>query len=688
MQASFRLLLKIRYLLEAGLIGLFLIQALRYLIGALYARISSASVFPVVNPDLVDPTLPGLIAPNVISSEIILLVYMIALPILALLFGRFRAILVLAAVGVAVGRALMNVSVSITLPASAAITIGCALLYLAVIIRWRARTLPYFFVYGFAADQVLRAFGNTLDPSTQLGYVQPQLFLSGLLIGLALINFFRQDADERAETRHLLTFWSGLGLGALLFLEIALLALPNAVAGRANTDYTRFVPLLLIATLLPIVPQIREWAKVFIGIFDASLRGWAWMLLVALLVVIGTRFGGTIAGVALVIAQFCVSMMWWWLARPQTEKERSFSGLWVTLSALVFAVLIVFDLFTYEYAYVREFTARLAFLNDIIPPLIRGFRGLGLGVILLSVFIAALPMLQGQRRIPWKGSTILQSVLGILLITLISGGAAYAARPIVVTPVREVETLNIATYNIHAGYNEFFHYDLEAIAQTIAASTANVILLQEVEIGRSTSFGVDQALWLARRLGMDTRFYATNEGLQGLAVLSRVPIIFDDGTLLTSTGQQTGLQRVQIQPDDQEITLYNTWLGVLVEGVGDRTISDQEQDQRRQLDQIFGIMNFHNPNFRLRRVVLGGTFHNVPDSELIQQVRSIGFTTAFDDPAFSAPTFQVTFWQTSIGRRARLDYLWVLGMSNLRAGVVDTHASDHRLAVVELGIRR
>ena len=98
-----------------------------------------------------------------------------------------------------------------------------------------------------------------------------------------------------------------------------------------------------------------------------------------------------------------------------------------------------------------------------------------------------------------------------------------------------------------------------------------------------TSFGVDQALWLARRLGMDRRFFPTNEGLEGLAVLSNVEIVSDDGYLLPSTGEQTGLQRVQIRPDAGVLNIYNTWLGLLLDMPGERAISDQEQDQERQL---------------------------------------------------------------------------------------------------------
>ena len=80
------------------------------------------------------------------------------------------------------------------------------------------------------------------------------------------------------------------------------------------------------------------------------------LLAIALLVVGGTRFSGVVAGAALVLAQFGVSLMWWWLARPQAEKERSFTGLWLVLSVIIFVFLAVCDFFTYEYAYVSDFS--------------------------------------------------------------------------------------------------------------------------------------------------------------------------------------------------------------------------------------------------------------------------------------------------------------------------------------------
>ena len=89
--------------------------------------------------------------------------------------------------------------------------------------------------------------------------------------------------------------------------------------------------------------------------FDGNVRGWLWMLLIALLIVFGTRLHGIVAGAALVMAQFFVSMIWWWLVRPRAERQRSFSGLWLIFGVLLFGLLVVGDNFTYEYAFVRDF---------------------------------------------------------------------------------------------------------------------------------------------------------------------------------------------------------------------------------------------------------------------------------------------------------------------------------------------
>lgn len=672
-----------RLLAEGVLVGLFFVQALRYLSGAVYARIGSASIYPAIDLSLLDPAVPvpGLLPAAAVQSEITFLLAACLLPLLALIFGRTRILGLLAVILAAMGRLILTTPGAFSPMTGAALAVGAGLLYVAWLARHRASTLPYVFVVAFAVDQVLRASGNTLDPSLFGEYLTPQLILSALALLIALFNQVR-PVQEASPLRMAISLWGAVGFGALLFLELSLLALPNAVAARASSDYTLFTPLLLLATLLPLIPWVRSGARGFAELFEAGQRGWAWMLIMALLVVFGTRFQGIVAGIALTVAQFTVTLMWWWLVRPLREQERSATGLWMLITPLVYGLLLVFDLFTYEYAYVRDFAEPLTFLNPIVPPLLRGFRGLGLVVILLAVFFAALPAVQ-SRRIPWRGSTRLQTVFMTLVVAGITAYVAYVAQPPLVQAVRGVDQIRVGTYNIHAGFNEFFHYDMEAIARTIQTSGANVVLLQEVEAGRMTSYGVDQTLWLARRLGMDRRFFPTNEGLQGLAVLSNVQITESEGWLLSSMGQQTGAQRIVITPDEGTITLYNTWLGLLLEGAGSRTLTEQEQDQQRQLVELISLIRANAATGgALGRLVVGGTFNNVPDSDVVRQMRATGLA----DPFESQPvTESYTFIQT--GRRARLDYLFT-NLLALGAVVVDTRASDHALAVIGVQIAR
>ncbi|MCB9457092.1 MAG: hypothetical protein H6671_13980 [Anaerolineaceae bacterium] len=667
---------------EAGFVGLFFVQALRFLIGMLYSRVGSATLVLGFDPTSIRANTPGVVDPGIVSGEASLVLYMVALPLLALVIGRFRWFMLVSALVVAVGRALMAVGTVLTPTAAAAVVLGGGLLYIALLVRQRLGVLPYLFVLGFGLDQALRAFGNTLDPSWSLEYTTVQMILSVVLGGIAVLTFLSQRRRMSAMPleRGLMPFWGGIGLGGLLFLEVSLLALPNAIAGRARVDYTLFAPFVMLATLLPVVPWVRKQARTFITLFDGSVRGWSWMLLLALLFVVGTRFEGAGAGAALVVTQFIVSLTWWWLARPQAEKERNLTGLWVVFGVLIFLLLAVGDNFTYEYAYVRNFGQELNFLNRFVPPLLRGFRGMGLGLLLLSSFLVALPLIQTQRRIPWVGGKASGTIGGLVVTVVLTLYVSFAVRPPVINPVQNVDSIRVGTYNIHNGYSEFFGFDLEAIAQTIDISGAQVVLLQQVDVGRMTSFGVDESLWLARRLKMDRRFYATNEGLQGLAVLSKVPIAEAGGSLLTSISTQTGVQWVRILPDSGELTIYNTWLGFLLETGDGRPISEQEQDQQQQLTEIFRIISAQHPNVNRERILLGGTFNNTPNSDLIAQMTAANFIDPF---AGSPLELSATLWRTDL--IARVDYLWLRNPLSLCGnGWMDSPASDHRMIFSEV----
>jgi len=670
--------------LEAGLIGLFFIQALRFLVGMLYTQTAGASAMLALQSLNIDPLPPGGPDPTLVRSEISFTIAMLGLPLLTLILGKVRPLIFAGTLLVVVGRALMNLQVVLTPTAAAALVVGGGLFYLAFLVRWRANHFPIFFVAGIGADQLFRAAGNTLDPSWAANYANVQIglsFIAALIAFIALVwSETRPQPPMPGPEYGLLPFWGGVGIGGLLFLQLALLAIPNAIAGRADYDYAIIVPFLTAATLLPLVPSVRSRVMAFLNTFDAGLRGWLWMLLIILLLVFGTRLQGVIGAITLILAQFGATMIWWWLLRRRTERDRSFNGLWLILAMAIFAILIAFDTFTYDYAYVRGLSGNLAFLNDIVVPLMRGFQGLGLVVLGFAAFLAALPMTQIRGRMSTSNASAFFSLAALVLVIAASFAAGYLARPPVVPGAGSLAVMRVGTFNIHGGTDEYFTASLDRIANTIFQSGANVVMLQEAEAGRITSFGVDQPLWLARRLGMDRRFFPTVEGLRGLAVLSNVPIAYDDGVLLDGISEQTGLQRVQILPEpDHVIEVYNTWLSYLTEPTGDLTLADQEQDQQRQLNQIFQIIADQHPNGVLGRTILGGTFNNVPDSPLLEQLTSVGFV----DPFAGYPIeLSATLVRSGVPR-ARLDYILLRNLTPAEGvGVIDTPASDHRMVVV------
>jgi endonuclease/exonuclease/phosphatase family metal-dependent hydrolase len=84
----------------------------------------------------------------------------------------------------------------------------------------------------------------------------------------------------------------------------------------------------------------------------------------------------------------------------------------------------------------------------------------------------------------------------------------------------------ILTYNVHRCVGLDRRLDVGRVADVIAAEKPDIVALQEVDVGRARTGGVDQAHDLARRLGMVSRFNAAlrvEEEQYGDAVLTARP---------------------------------------------------------------------------------------------------------------------------------------------------------------------
>ncbi len=92
---------------------------------------------------------------------------------------------------------------------------------------------------------------------------------------------------------------------------------------------------------------------------------------------------------------------------------------------------------------------------------------------------------------------------------------------------RATRTLRVATYNVHGCVGRG-GLDLERTAEAIESLACDIVALQELDVCRPRSGGIDQATFIAERLGLHAAFGLACDfgdgGKYGNAVLSRWPI--------------------------------------------------------------------------------------------------------------------------------------------------------------------
>ena len=130
----------------------------------------------------------------------------------------------------------------------------------------------------------------------------------------------------------------------------------------------------------------------------------------------------------------------------------------------------------------------------------------------------------------------------------------------------------ILTYNVHRCVGADRRLDVGRVAAVIAAEAPDIVALQEIDVGRARTNGVDQAHDLARRLGMVSRFhaaFAVEEEQYGDAILTALP------ERLIKAGPLPGYPRiprleprgalwVAIKPEDgREVQVITTHLGLV-----------------------------------------------------------------------------------------------------------------------------
>lgn len=132
------------------------------------------------------------------------------------------------------------------------------------------------------------------------------------------------------------------------------------------------------------------------------------------------------------------------------------------------------------------------------------------------------------------------------------------------------DTLRVMTYNVHSCIGMDGKLDAERIARVIARAGPDVVALQELDVGRSRTAGMDQAQLIAHYLEMEFQFHPAlhlEEERYGDAILTHLPQRLVKAGPLPGLADKPLLEPrgalwVAIELHGKEVQVINTHLGL------------------------------------------------------------------------------------------------------------------------------
>ena len=165
--------------------------------------------------------------------------------------------------------------------------------------------------------------------------------------------------------------------------------------------------------------------------------------------------------------------------------------------------------------------------------------------------------------------------------------------------------LRVLTYNVHSCRGRGGAPDPARIAEVIASAEPDIIALQEQDVGRMRTGGVDQAHAIAQHLRMAAHFHPAlhvEEEKYGDAILTALPSRLIKAGPLPSLGEPRGAIWVEIEAGGEKIQVVNTHFGL------------RRRERMIQAETLAGEEWLGSPACSARPAVLAGDFNAVPRS--------------------------------------------------------------------------
>lgn len=188
-------------------------------------------------------------------------------------------------------------------------------------------------------------------------------------------------------------------------------------------------------------------------------------------------------------------------------------------------------------------------------------------------------------------------------------------------PERPREGLRLMTYNVHGCRGMDGKVAPHRIARVIAREDPDIVCLQELDVERVRSGGVDQARAIAERLEVDYHFHAVSElgdgGRFGNAILSRYPLTLLETRPLPMAPRAKGVLHLEdrgallvaLEANGRRIRIVNTHLSIL---------ASERRSQARALlaDDFLGDPGWEEP------VILAGDLNAAPRSWTVRELET------------------------------------------------------------------
>jgi len=179
------------------------------------------------------------------------------------------------------------------------------------------------------------------------------------------------------------------------------------------------------------------------------------------------------------------------------------------------------------------------------------------------------------------------------------------------------KTVRVMTYNVHSCIGMDGKLSPERIARVIADYSPDIVALQELDVGKLRTGGVDQARLIAQYLEMEYHFHPTvhiEEERYGDAVITHLPMRLVKAGALPSPDNKLHIEPrgaiwVAIEADGKEIQFINTHLGL------------RPGERKQQAEALLSREWLAHPECRAP-VILAGDFNALPGSPVCMRLCS------------------------------------------------------------------